>query len=111
VLADAERCRVVALRGEWDIANAYELRTAFSHALGDQPGTRVTLDLTDATFMDLCALAAVVALHRSAVACGGGVEVLCRGDGCVHRTLTVSGLSAVLDVRVVDVHPVGHGPG
>jgi hypothetical protein len=42
-----------------------------------------------------------VALHRSAVGHGGAVEVLCRGDGCVHRTLTVSGLTALLDVHIV----------
>jgi anti-anti-sigma factor len=67
----------------------------------------VTVDLTDTTFMDLTALAAVVALHRSAVGHGGAVEVLCRGDGCVHRTLTVSGLTALLDVHIVDVHHAG----
>ncbi|MCW3013757.1 MAG: anti-sigma factor antagonist [Solirubrobacterales bacterium] len=96
------------VRGEWDIANVPELLAALQDALGAADGRRVTVDLTETTFMDLTALEAIVGLHRTARGRGGGVEVLCLGDGCVHRTLTVSGIGDLLDVHVVDVHHAGH---
>ena len=84
--ADGQRSPRVS--GELDIATAPQLATALEGEL--RPGTRVTLDLADLTFIDAAGLRVLVGVGR-AVGSTGGV-MLQQPSSMVQRVLAVAGV-------------------
>jgi anti-anti-sigma factor len=86
---------VLALLGEWDIANADELRDLLDASVGRYP--RVVLDLSRVVFADSTIVALTVrAQHRQRE--GGGELRLVVGPGVVDLLLRATGLRGMFAV-------------
>ena len=85
---------LLTVSGEIDLMTSPKLVVAGREALrrGD---TRITVNLTDVTFMDSSRLAALINLHRSAERAHGGLTVVCPDAGPVRRLFAVSGTEAM----------------
>jgi len=86
---------VVHLRGELDLYNADELRSAFSGAI-DGGATRLVVDLDEVEFIDSTALGVLLEV-RARLAPGGLLLACPRVE--IRRTLMVSGLDRHLPVH------------
>jgi anti-sigma B factor antagonist len=88
VVCDAAPEYLVAVAGELDLASAPELeRTLYPL---EQPGTEVTLDLRDLSFMDLAGLHALIGARLAATEAGSSLHILGPGAGAV-RVLELTG--------------------
>ncbi len=87
----------VALWGELDLGLAPSLRDHLSH-LYNEGVRRFTLDATDVTFIDSVGLSVLLALHRRLREEDGKVSLV-HPSQAIRRTLEISGLLEVLDVR------------
>lgn len=87
---------VVALQGELDLNNAWELREVLERECARRP-TRLVLDLTEVSFLDSTTLH-VLLEARKLLRDWGGV-ILAAPNPAVRRTLAVSCLDTVLAVE------------
>ena len=96
---------LLTLSGEVDLLTSPKLVVAGREALrrGD---TRISVNLTEVTFMDSSGLAALINLHRSVERARGRLTVVCPDDGPVRRLFAVSGTEAMfgLDALTTDRH-------
>lgn len=85
-------CRLT-VSGEIDLLTSPKLVVAGREALwrGD---IRITVDLSEVTFMDSSGLAALLNLHRSVGRASGHLTVICP-DGPVRRMFGVTGTEAM----------------
>jgi anti-sigma B factor antagonist len=92
----ARRIRVIAVRGELDMAAT----PAFQRALFDtvSNGEPTILDLSEVTFMDSTAYGAMFAVRRQAELKRGRFAVVCPADSEIERTLLVMGLDSAFSV-------------
>src|SRR4051812_18113704 len=90
---------VVNLIGEHDLHTADDVRSRIRTLLGD--GSRVTVDLSRATFVDSSILAVLVEAHERARENGAGFSICLPGheDGAVRRVLDVTGLTSTLNAQ------------
>ncbi|MEY2515827.1 MAG: hypothetical protein QOJ89_3185 [bacterium] len=89
--------RVIALRGELDLASVGELESALAAATaGACP--QVCLDLSGLQFIDSTGLAAVIRAHLAITEAGGALAVVC-SPGAVQRTVETTGLLDMLTVK------------
>jgi anti-sigma B factor antagonist len=84
------------LSGELDVATAPELTKALLDL--SPANTRVTLDLTELTFVDSCGIRAILALARSAN--GNGPVVLLNPTEAVSRVFEILGLDGHVGIEV-----------
>lgn len=93
---------VVSVRGEVDLVSADQLRRVLDEALQDS--ARVTLDLTELTFIDSSGLSALVEAHRKARD-AGGTFTLRHPTPMLRRLLDITRLDTLLVIE-----PDGQGP-
>lgn len=84
---------VLVLRGEWEMANAEELRQHFA-SLGEHP--TVVVDLRDVTYCDSTVLTEFVRFHRRAAAANRRFEILI-GASDVRRLFQITHLDKLLE--------------
>jgi len=90
------RTRLVAPRGELDVATNPAFRAAIQAAL-ERKGERLVLDLSDVSFMSAGALG-VIARARAQVESGEGrLYVICPSPR-LHRLFEIAGLTGKLDI-------------
>jgi anti-anti-sigma factor len=89
-----EGCRVVTLRGEWDVGTRERLRSVLA-AVGTEGD--VIVDLREATFFDSTALAELIALYKRLNAAGRRIEALV-GESNMRRLLELTSLDSLLGV-------------
>ena len=94
VLGEFEGCRVVTLRGEWDVANREQLRNALGE-LGI--ASNVVVDLREASFFDSTALAELIALYKRLNGGGRRLEALVGGSN-MRRLLELTSLDGLIGV-------------
>jgi anti-anti-sigma factor len=88
---------LLTLSGEVDMATSPKLVVAGREALRSG-ATRLSVNLTDVTFMDSSGLAALINLHRSAERAHGRLTVVCP-EGPVRRLFAVSGTEAMFGLE------------
>jgi anti-sigma B factor antagonist len=84
---------LLTVTGELDIVTSPKLVVAGREALRSG-ASRISVNLTDVTFMDSGGLAALINLHRSAERAHGRLTVVCP-DGAVRRLFAISGTEAM----------------
>lgn len=89
----SEDVRVVALSGEYDMANVAELAESLSMTVHPY---RVVADLRDVTFMDSAALSQLVRAHHDLTRSGGSLVLLVGSSGPVRRVLEITQLAQVI---------------
>jgi anti-sigma B factor antagonist len=87
---------VVHVQGQVDLYVASDLKARLLDAL-DRADGRIVVDVTESTFLDSTALSTVFSAHRRARGRGGRV-VLVNTSAEIARTLSITGLDAILDV-------------
>ena len=87
---------VVSVQGEVDLVTSDELRRVLDAALQDS--VRVTLDLTELTFIDSSGLSALVDAHRKARDAGGALT-LRHPTPMLRRLLDITKLETLLVVE------------
>ena len=78
-------CFDLIVSGELDILTAPTLESSLSDALEDD-GARVTLDLTDVTFIDSCGLVVLISLAQRSQDKGDRLRIRC-GSAPVRRVI------------------------
>jgi anti-sigma B factor antagonist len=88
--------RVIAVIGEVDMGAA----PAFERALLEtvSAGEPAILDLSNVTYMDSTAIAAMVSVRRQAELKPGRFAIVCEPDSEIARTLSYMGLDAVFSI-------------
>lgn len=92
----ADGTTVVSVQGEVDLVSSEQLRRVLDDALQDTP--RVTLDLTELTFIDSSGLSALVDAHRKARDAGGALT-LRHPTPMLRRLLDITKLETLLVVE------------
>lgn len=87
---------VVELQGEGDLSAAPELRRRIDDAIS-RGATKLTLDLSAATFIDSTALGILVGALKRLRPRGGRIAVLCP-DPAIRKVFEVTGLDRMLPV-------------
>ncbi|XVV17747.1 STAS domain-containing protein [Actinoplanes sp. CA-131856] len=87
----APDCVEIALEGEIDVENAYEVREKVARALTDGSPTRIEIDMQRVRFIDSVGVSALVAAFQLAAVQGARL-VITRPSRVVHRQLWVTGL-------------------
>jgi anti-sigma B factor antagonist len=87
---------VVHVQGQVDLYVAPDLKERLLDALERGDG-RIVVDVTESTFLDSTALSTLFSAHRRARRRGGRV-VLVNTSSEIARTLSITGLDAILDV-------------
>jgi len=87
---------VVHVQGQVDLYAAPDLKARLLDAL-DRADGRIIVDVTESTFLDTSALSTLFSAHRRARRRGGRV-VLVNTSDAIARTLSITGLDAILDV-------------
>jgi anti-sigma B factor antagonist len=85
---------VVALIGEHDLATRDQLAEVLAPILGP-----VLVDLSACSFIDSTIISVLIGTHQSLAQVGHGVELRVPPAGYVRRTLTVSGVEAILPLH------------
>jgi anti-sigma B factor antagonist len=94
-MAGTDRDPVVLLRGEVDAGVSLEVVRTLSRIIDDGV-SRVTVDLTDVTFIDSAGMNALVRTHVHGNALGTRLRI--RGaTGTARRALEICGLIALLE--------------
>jgi anti-sigma B factor antagonist len=81
---------VVAVSGELDLATVPELRSAFGAAAAG--GSPVVLDVSNVSFIDSTALAALLRANDEIASSGAGMVVVCPPGRAVRRLLSMTSL-------------------
>jgi anti-sigma B factor antagonist len=87
---------VVHVQGQVDLYAAPDLKARLLDAL-DRADGRIVVDVTGSTFLDSTALSTLFSAHRRARR-RGGLVVLVNTSEEIARTLSITGLDAILDV-------------
>jgi anti-sigma B factor antagonist len=87
---------VVYVQGQVDLYVAPDLKARLLDAL-DRSDGRIVVDVTESTFLDSTALSTLFSAHRRARRRGGRVVLVNTSDE-IARTLSITGLDAILDV-------------
>jgi anti-anti-sigma factor len=92
---DAGGCLVGRLSGATDLSNAAQLEGQVRNVveLGER---HLVVDLSETTFLDSAALAALVSAHHRATVLGGSIR-LAGAKGPVRRILAVTRLDRILE--------------
>ena len=94
---DERGVRVIAMRGELDLATAPRLAVRIDGARRN--GARnLLLDLTSADFCDSTGLRALIGCRREVVAGGGRMVVAVQEDGAVGRLFALAGAHELIPV-------------
>jgi anti-anti-sigma factor len=94
--AVAGQIRVVAVSGDLDMGAAGAFQQALSDAVdGNEP---TILDLTEVSFIDSSAIAAMLAVRRQSGLKPGRFAVVCAPGGEIERTLLSMGLDIAFDI-------------
>jgi anti-sigma B factor antagonist len=94
---EADGVTVVSVAGEVDLANAGDLRAAFSSSLADPAVRLVVCDLSRVTFLACTGLTALLDVRRALAARGAGIRVVAQNPA-ITRLLAVTGLGDTLPV-------------
>jgi anti-sigma B factor antagonist len=96
---------VLALAGEFDLAQTPRLRDAFQRVVGQ---STVVLDMSRVTYMDSTTLGALTQL-RTRLADDGGALILVGVSGVSKRLFDITGLVKIFDLRpsLAEVEHVG----
>jgi anti-sigma B factor antagonist len=86
---------VIALKGEFDLAQRERVQEVFSAALGEP---LVIVDMSGTTYADSTVLSALLKLNTDLQARGGKL-ILVGPSAMVQRILAVTGLGTVFEVR------------
>jgi anti-sigma B factor antagonist len=100
---------VLSLVGEFDLASADVLRSAFVEALRECD--HVVLDLARTGFLDSTALGSILAASRRAGETSGGWLRLANPPKHIRRVLQVTGIGAVLGLHDTVEEAGGHAEG
>jgi anti-anti-sigma factor len=84
---------VIALVGDWDFAQAAELRERFDGLASDA----LIVDLRGTTFLDSTILSVIVRVERRLARDGGGVSVRLPEDGLIKRVFAMMSLDRLFD--------------
>ena len=87
---------VVHVQGQVDLYVAPDLKERLLDAI-DRADGRVVVDVTGSTFLDSTALSTLFSAHRRAQRRGGRVVLVNTSDD-IARTLSITGLDAILHV-------------
>jgi anti-anti-sigma factor len=93
---EADRVRVVVLRGELDVST----REALAGHTAGAPGSLIVFDLMHLTFVDSSGLGAIHSARQEAIR-HGGTLVVSRPSPMVHRVFEITGL----DTWIADWNP------
>jgi anti-sigma B factor antagonist len=94
---DEGAVRVIAMRGELDLATAPQLAVRIDATRRDG-ARRVLLDLTTADFCDSTGLRALIGCRQEVVAHGGRMAVAVQADSAVGRMFALAGAHELLPV-------------
>jgi anti-sigma B factor antagonist len=94
---DANGVRVIAMRGELDLATAPRLAVRID-AARRAGARRLLIDLTTADFCDSTGLRALIGCRQEIVAGGGRMVVAALDDSAVGRLFSLAGAHEVLPV-------------
>lgn len=86
----------IAVRGEVDAATVDTLWATVEQVIGG--ASRLTIDLTDTTFMDSAGLNALVRAHREMGQCKEAIVVL-RPSPAIRRLLAMAGIGALMTIE------------
>lgn len=89
--------RVVALRGELDVATVARLRAALSSVVEDDSVERVVVDLVEVTFIDSTGLMTLLNALRRLVRRGGRLVLAC-SNPTVLRLFEATRTDATFDI-------------
>lgn len=92
---DVAEATIVALDGEFDLAQRQRVNDAFEAVADD---SLVVIDLERAQYIDSTVLSCLIRLRRD-LTDRGGTLVLARPRPMVKRLLEVAGLSELFDIR------------
>ena len=88
---------VIAAHGEVDASTARQLAAALESEITSAPGSTVTVDLSDVSFLDSTGLGALVSAKKAASATGGDVAL--RGVPTrIMRILEITSLTQVFTI-------------
>jgi anti-anti-sigma factor len=94
--AVAGEIRVVAISGELDMAATPAFERALYASVGGREPT--ILDLSELSFIDSTAIAAMLAVRRRAELNPRRFAIVCAPDGEIERTLLSMGLDAAFNI-------------
>lgn len=95
--SEAGEVHIVHVAGEIDVTSAAVLRDALEALIADGR-RRLTLDLTDVTFLDSTGLGIVVGRLKR-LARHGGTMTVAVSHARVMRVFTITGLDRLLEIR------------
>lgn len=87
----------VALDGEIDAATVDPMKAKVAEAIAANPGSRVTIDFAQVTFLDSTGLGALVSAMRQARGSGGDVALTNVAPN-VRKVFDITGLDKVFDI-------------
>jgi anti-sigma B factor antagonist len=90
-IVEGERARVTAI-GEIDLFTAPELKAVLREVILEAGATDVTVDLTNATFLDSTGIAALFGAYRRLRGRGGKLTILA-DDPAIVEPLELTGLT------------------
>lgn len=102
VTSDVGGMRVLAVRGEVDLATIPRLRDALVRLVGEHGGATVAVDLDGVSVLDDSGLGVILGAAGRARAAGGDLVVVC-SDPRLRARLHLTGLDRAVDVRA-DLH-------
>lgn len=85
----------VALEGEIDLGTIEPARTRLAHVIAAAPGSTISVDLSEVSFLGSTGMGMLVAARKQAKEAGGDLRVV-RPQPSVRRVLEVTGLDTVL---------------
>lgn len=97
-LDTSDRCAVVRVSGELDIATTPQLEEVLGDAAAS--GGPLVIDLTETTFSDSTGMTAVLRAHKRAAVSGAVMAVVCpESNAEVTRVLRLLGFDGVLNLH------------
>lgn len=94
--------RIVAIRGELDLSNAFSLEAPLEEAIAAGDAS-VLVDLSECEFIDSTGIALIVRawqrLDRNADGGGSGLVVICSHNDQVRRVLDITGLELSIPIH------------
>jgi len=87
----------VELDGEIDAATVGLMKQKIAEAISANPGGRVTIDMTDVTFLDSTGLGALVSALRQARDGGGDITITNAAPN-IRKVFDITGLAQVFEL-------------
>jgi len=88
-----QRCCVITLAGELDVATAPDLMEPLREILEEDP-QRLVIDLDEVTFLDSTGLGVLVSAYQRMSTRAGGLAFVCHSRSCL-KVMQITGLSRV----------------